>query len=56
MKNDAMAWARVLELVNGCEACACFELDIPEPAYAVGLSLCGDCEAYYGVAELEEGR
>ena len=41
---------------NTCEACACIEAGFVEPPYTVGLVLCGDCEAYYGVADYLEGN
>ncbi len=41
---------------NACEACAALALDIPEPSYTEGMVLCGDCEAYYGVADYLEGK
>jgi hypothetical protein len=38
-----------------CEACAYIALDIPY-IYTVDMVLCGDCEAYYGVADYLEGN
>ena len=36
-----------------CEACANLEADLPD-TYTEGMELCGDCQAYFQLAETED--